>query len=228
MDFMKWLNSLDELLYEVMSWLIFFPLTLWRSIARPLRMMEYADFELRDAEDRQFEDTLSPPLFLLVALLISHGVALVLGEADNVIVQDNHGLASLVSDDSSLLILRLGIFSLFPLIYGAMLLRSKRVRITRPALKAPFYAQCYAAAPFALLLGIGTDLTTKGGALGQWGGGAITVAVIWYLVVQAAWFRHHLPAGFIRGAVYSILGFLLTSTAAIAFGWLIIGGTSHT
>jgi len=23
MDFMKWLNSLDELLYEVMSWVVF-------------------------------------------------------------------------------------------------------------------------------------------------------------------------------------------------------------
>lgn len=32
MDFMKWLNSLDELLYEVMSWLVFFPLTLWRAL----------------------------------------------------------------------------------------------------------------------------------------------------------------------------------------------------
>jgi len=25
MDFMKWLNSLDELLYEVISWLVFYP-----------------------------------------------------------------------------------------------------------------------------------------------------------------------------------------------------------
>lgn len=222
---MKWLNSLDELLYEVMSWLIFFPLTLWRAIAHPLRMMEYADFELRDDETRQFEDTLSPPLFLLIALLISHGVALALGETDNAILQDNHGLASLVSDDSSLLILRLGVFSLFPLIYGALLLRSKRVRITRPALKAPFYAQCYAAAPFALLLGVGTDFATQGGGtLARWGGGAIALAVLWYLVVQAAWFRHHLPAGYVRGAAYSIIGFLLASTAAIAFGWLILGG----
>ena len=39
MDFMKWLNSLDELLYEVMSWLLFFPLTLWRAIFRPFEIM---------------------------------------------------------------------------------------------------------------------------------------------------------------------------------------------
>ena len=29
MDLMKWLSSLDEFLYEVMSWLPFFPLTLY-------------------------------------------------------------------------------------------------------------------------------------------------------------------------------------------------------
>ena len=40
MDFMKWLNSLDELLYEVMSWVVFFPLTLWQALFRPIRTME--------------------------------------------------------------------------------------------------------------------------------------------------------------------------------------------
>lgn len=28
MNFMQWLNSLDELLYEVVSWIVFFPVTL--------------------------------------------------------------------------------------------------------------------------------------------------------------------------------------------------------
>ena len=48
---MKWLNSLDELLFEVMSWLIFFPLTLWRTLAQPLTMMAYADEQFALPED---------------------------------------------------------------------------------------------------------------------------------------------------------------------------------
>ena len=32
MDFMKLLKSLEELLYEVVSWLVFYPLTLWHSL----------------------------------------------------------------------------------------------------------------------------------------------------------------------------------------------------
>lgn len=68
MDFLKLFESLDELLYEIMSWLVFYPITLWRAIAHPLRMMNYADAELGDSETEQYTDALSPPLFLLLSL----------------------------------------------------------------------------------------------------------------------------------------------------------------
>lgn len=61
MDFMKWLNSLDELLYEVMSWLVFYPLTLWRTLLQPIGMMKYADRQLDLPEAEQYTDALSPP-----------------------------------------------------------------------------------------------------------------------------------------------------------------------
>ena len=74
MHFMQLLQALDELLYEIMSWLVFFPLTLWRSLTRPLRTMDYSDRELAGQAEQQYDDTLSPPLFLLIALLVSHGL----------------------------------------------------------------------------------------------------------------------------------------------------------
>jgi hypothetical protein len=40
MDFFKLLQSLDELLYEIMSWLIFYPITLWRAVTRPRVTMD--------------------------------------------------------------------------------------------------------------------------------------------------------------------------------------------
>lgn len=48
---MKWLNSLDELLYEVMSWLLFFPITLWRATFHPLDLMSQIDGEVALPED---------------------------------------------------------------------------------------------------------------------------------------------------------------------------------
>src|SRR6187401_3303285 len=102
MQFMQLLRSLDELLYEVMGWLVFFPLTLWRTLLHPLQMMEYAGRELGDAEDRQYDDTLSPPLFLLLALLVSHGLELAFIGGVNPIIADRQGLAGVVNDDMSL------------------------------------------------------------------------------------------------------------------------------
>ncbi len=37
MNFFNLLQSLDELLYEVMSWLVFYPITLWRTLVHPLQ-----------------------------------------------------------------------------------------------------------------------------------------------------------------------------------------------
>ena len=80
MDFMKIIESLDEALYTVMGWLVFYPLTLWRALVRPLAMMAYADREVSDAPDEQYDDAIRPPLFLFLTLLISHGLeALVAG-----------------------------------------------------------------------------------------------------------------------------------------------------
>lgn len=35
MDFMKILKSLEEALYEVMVWLVFYPFTMWQVMTRP-------------------------------------------------------------------------------------------------------------------------------------------------------------------------------------------------
>lgn len=149
MDFMKIIESLDEALYSVMSWLIFYPITLWRAVVRPQEMMEYADREVSDRPDEQYDDAVRPPLFLFLTLLLSHGLE-VATAARNPLLSDTHGLAALVDSDLALLALRLLLFSLFPLMMAVRLLRRQRTRLTHSSLRRPFYAQCYTAAPFAL------------------------------------------------------------------------------
>lgn len=208
MNFMQLLRSLDELLYEVMSWLVFFPLTLWRTLRHPLQMMEYASRELGDAEERQYDDTLSPPLFLLLALLLSHALELAFVGGVNPIIADKRGLAGLVNDDTALLMLRLALFSLIPLVQAVSLLHGQRKQVTRQQLKAPFYAQCYTAAPFALLLGI-SAIVMQGKTLPMiLAGFAMFLAVIVaYFAVQIAWFRKHLCGGVLRAIAHATSGF---------------------
>jgi len=223
-NFMQWLNSLDELLYEIMSWLVFFPITLWRAVTRPLSMMDYADLELREGEDEQFGDTLSPPLFLVLTLLVSHGVELALGGGTNPIVARRDGLAALVTDNSTLLMLRLIFFSVFPLMMAVRLLRLQRKTLTRNRLKAPFYAQCYAAGPFALLLGLGTAISH---AHQSWSApvglslAALSLAI--YLGVEARWFAHHLKISVARGFLKALGGFFLGVGLAFSIALLFSG-----
>jgi hypothetical protein len=42
MEFLKFIRSLEELLYEVMTWLLFYPRTLWRVLRHPIRLTNCA------------------------------------------------------------------------------------------------------------------------------------------------------------------------------------------
>lgn len=205
MNFMQLLNSLDDLLYGVVSWLVFFPVTLWRTIRHPLRMMEYAARELERAEKEQFLDTISPPLFLLIAVLLSHMVELTL-IGDSPIVGSRIGLAGLVNDDTSLVIMRLFVFSVFPLMMATRLVRKQGVGINRKTLKLPFYSQCLVTAPFALLIGLSSTAVQIHGAIS--GSGALillALALGWYLVVETWWFSTELEISRARGFFHALL-----------------------
>lgn len=219
MDFMKIIESLDEALYTVMSWVVFYPLTLWRTLVRPLETMAYADREVFDRPQDQYDDAIRPPLFLFLTLLISHGIeGAVLGQ--NPLIADRHGLAALVDSDLALLALRLFAFSLFTLMMAVRLLRRLKVRLTHASLRRPFYGQCYVAAPFALLIGIGTVLPSLHFAGASIAGAVvIAAAFVWYLTVQASWFARKLNisglAGLGQALVATVASIVLFITVAL-------------
>lgn len=203
MGFFQLLKSLDELLYEVMSWLVFYPITLWRALRHPWRMMDYADTELADQPAEQYSDTLSPPLFLFLTILLSHGIELAL-IGDSPIVANTVGLAGLIDDDTSLLILRLISFGALPLILSARLVRQSGRKLDRAALKPPFYSQCYVAAPFALMMGLAGTATQL-----HWhwapivAVGAAGLALLWYGSLQVRWYAEHLNVSLVRGFAHA-------------------------
>ncbi|RST30069.1 hypothetical protein HMF7854_03925 [Sphingomonas ginkgonis] len=223
MDFMKWLNSLGELLYEVMSWLIFYPITLWRSVTHPLRMMAYADSELHDRQTEQFTDTLNPPLFLILSLLLTQEIDEALGGGVNPIVAKQTGLAALITDSTTLLALRLVLFSLFPLMMSARLLRAQGTSLTRQCLKPPFYAQCYACAPFALVLGIGVSLGHVSVPHAGLASGLLSIlSVTGYLAAETLWFSRRLNQPVGRGLLHALRAFFTAAVLAIAIGALFV------
>ena len=209
MNFMAWLSSFDELLYEVMSWILFLPITLWRTLRNPIGMMDYADAELALPDEKtQYQAALSPPLFLALCLLLSHVLSLALGEAD-AIVASKRGLAGLVSDDTSALLLRVVLFGSFPLFMAARLVRKQGLPLTRPALKPAFYAHCYPAGLLALVVGGGAAIMDIPGHAWELPGFAmLLLALLAYGTVSAIWFARRLAQPVWRGFIHATFGML--------------------
>lgn len=181
-------------------------------------MMDYSDSELGDSEDRQYTDTLSPPLFLLLTLMLGHAIELaVVGESS--IVKDNAGL---IDSDTNLVLLRVVIFSLFPMVMATRLVRKQRIGLERRTLRAPFYSQCYIAAPFALGIGIGAIVCQL-----RWhwapllGLAMMAAALLWYGGLQIGWFARNLKVsgwlGLWNASLAMIECVVATIVAAILF-----------
>ena len=215
MDFMKLLKSLEELLYELVSWLVFYPITMWRTVTRPLEMMRYADLELSDRPEDQYDDTLSPPLFLLLTLLIAQG----LSHAFPSIIDQSHPLAS----TANLLLGRGVIYGAFPLMMAMALIRRKAVRVTRNSLRPPFYSQCYVAAPFAFTVGLAADLAVLPDGKGVvWAVVVFLCAALWYATIEIRWFKRDLRLGTARAVGMVVLAFIEALAAALLLA-LVVG-----
>lgn len=209
MDFMRLLKSVEEFLYELVTWILFYPLTLWRCIRHPLRMMKYAEQELGDAVEKQFDDALSPPIVLLITLFIAHLLELRFGTSSKA------ALPSFLWDETNLLFYRAVTFSLFPLILGLLDVHQRGARLTRQLLRPSFYSQSYAAAPFVLSIDlsllIGRQAWPGATALGT---ALFLAGIFWYCGTQIAWFTQVRSLGLLR-ATATVLATVLASMLVI-------------
>ena len=135
MDFVRILRSLEEVVYEAMTWIVFYPRTLWWSAVSPLRMLRYGQRELADSPDDQYTETLSPVLFLMITLALSHGLSQALAPAA---MELRGAMARLMSSEQNQLITRSVAFAIFPLVFasqqpGARADRSIATRCGRPS-----------------------------------------------------------------------------------------------
>jgi hypothetical protein len=179
---MNLLKSVEALLYEVVSWLVFYPLTLWRCLRHPLRMMEEVQIELARPPQEQFADGLSPPIFLFLTIVIAHGIDL--GFSSKTVA-----LGGIFADPRNLLIFRAVSFSLLPLLLAVQAVRAPGQRLTRTSLRPPFYSQCLIAAPFILSLDLAMTVGHGRSETAFWLGCAIFLGgLVWYLAVLTEWF----------------------------------------
>lgn len=222
MDFVRILKSLEELLYEVMTWLLFYPRTFWRVLRNPLAMLRYSDQEQKDTAEEQYTDALSPPMFLMVTILLSHVIEMASHQRLPTPVS---GIAQTIySSEQNLLLLRSILFAVYPLMFAAARLRHEGKPLNRDTLRGPFYAQCYIAAPAALVFGICTILLRSGDFRVVVAGSVIGFASIaWYILVEARWLQSRVHLGRARALGSAFCTWLLASLVNVLASALVLG-----
>lgn len=192
MNFLQVLRSFEELLFEVISWLLFYPRTIWRIATRPIAMAAYAEREIHDKEERQFDDSISPPLFLLLSVMLAHFVEL---QAHALVLPAVNGVGDLIlRKQDYLLFYRCVMYSTWPILAATVALTFQHRPLDRHTLRAPFFAQCFLTGPFVLAFSIGTILIRSQTARHIYTGWAvIAVSSLWYIAVQTRWFETSLP-----------------------------------
>jgi hypothetical protein len=214
MDLIRLLRSLEEFLYELIGWFVFYPRTFWRIVFHPGAMAHYTRAELEKDVDSQFQDTISPVLMLILSVAIAHVIEL----AVNVPMPTTASPVRqfLFGSEQGILLTRSTVFCVFALGAALGTLRRKRLPVTRVSLREPFSIQAFVVSPFVVLLSVGALIArTNTGSL-HWGGVVVASAsIVWYLLARTAAYRALYGGGWARPFVSVCVWFLLTCVAVL-------------
>ena len=223
MPFILFLKSFENLLFEIMSWLVFYPRTLWRSWRHPLRMMKRSEQELSLPPADQFKDVVSPPIFLLLTVIAAYAIEMAVVGASP-IIDNGIGLAALIQDNTTLLLFRLFIVATLPLIAAAFGVAATGRPLERSTLQPLFYAQCFATTPVVLMLSIGASVSRLPQAKADDAAYVILAAAgLFYIGVEASWFTRETQRGAVVGWLWTLAAFA-SSAAALALAVLLFSG----
>jgi hypothetical protein len=214
LDFIGIIRSLEELLYEVMSWLIFYPRTMLRILFNPTQMTLYSDSELGDSPSERYADSLSPPLLLMLTIALTHGIELAVGLKATSELRAGSVLAGIMASEKNLLIIRALVTAIIPLVIALIAMRARRQPLDRNTLRQPFFSQCFLATPFAFALSMATVISRRGGSAAVGIAEALVgAAFLWFCWAETRWFARQQDLGPAR-AMLAGVGSVVTALAA--------------
>ena len=226
MDFVRIIRSLEELLYEAMTWIIFYPRTMLRILFNPTRMTLYSDEELGDAPEQQYTDSLSPPLLLMLTIVLTHGIELGAGLSATSSLRKGSVLANFMADEQNLLIVRALVTAIIPLVIALIALQSQRKPLDRNSLRQPFFSQCFLVSPFAFVLSLATILGRLPNSAAQTAAPFLLVGgIAWLCWGETRWFarQHAVGAGrALLSGIGSVAAALTTALAVAAMLTLLL------
>ncbi len=220
MDFMKTMRSLEEVIFQVLTWMVIYPRQLWKVTIQPRQWVEQVRREVAKPMEDRYANIISPSMFLMVSVLLAHFVEIVLMAFLPKVAMPVTGYV--FTDQKILLAYRSAAFAIWPLAATVYLLLRQHRQVQPDNLRAPFSEQCYLAAPFAIAMSLGGSLLLMfEDRLQVVAISLMAVASLWYLVVQAVWMRDRLGERWIRALSSSVLVIAIGLSINLFFGSLL-------
>ncbi|NIJ38452.1 hypothetical protein FHR22_003163 [Sphingopyxis panaciterrae] len=215
MDIFKLSKSLDELIFDILMWVIFYPYTLIRVLIWPGYMIGYAATELRKNPDKEelFDRGLSPPVFLFLSIVLAWMISPAAPAA--AASESETAIAGLINGSvMSLLTYRLALYCVFPFA-GALIYEWRTPgSISHHSFRLPFYQQAYLCAPLAIVFSIATVVATRFQDVDVLAFMvlAMLVIIIWYFWSQVVFFRRTMDSSWPAAAFWGLLSVCLGVT----------------
>lgn len=161
-DFLSLLRAIEHLVYEVMVWLLFLPLTLAKVVFRPDLMIKFVISEYEKPEEDAYSSAMRPVAFLVISLLL--GLILVpLTKEELDILRQSSPIGPALADNPLFLIaFRTLVFGYFPMSGAIVMDLATPGKVDRNSLKLPFSLHCYIFAPFALVCSPALVMLSRG------------------------------------------------------------------
>lgn len=213
MDFLNATRAIEQFAYELMLWVLFYPLTVIKVIINPGRMMDYVATESLKDEKEAYANAMRPALFLLVSLAI--GALFVPLTPQEVAAISSSRMGNAITESlMALLLFRMVIFTFFPITGAVIYDLFTPGSINRDTLRLPFAQQCYIMAPYALVTSPCLILAGRGDV---WAVGALVVAILWLLFAEMVFFRRRAQFGW-PGTIFAaimvfVIGELVSQTS---------------
>ena len=221
MDLMRLLRSLEEFLYELVGWLVFYPRTFWRIVRRPGAIARYTRIELTQDDARQFGETMSPVLMLILTVALAHAIEMAarlsLPEPDSPLRVLAFG------SEQALLLTRSIVFSTYALGAALGTLRRGRQPITRETLREPFSIQAFLVCPFVLATSAGAAMRHAADERLVWlGQGIVAAGCVWYIAARTTAYRALYGGGWLVPLASVLAWFGMTTALVFAVGAVVM------
>lgn len=221
MDLIRLLRSLEEFLYELVGWVVFYPRTFWQILVRPGAIARYTHEELGKPLESRFQSTISPVLMLILTVAIGHGLELALRVALPPTASPVGRI--LFGSEEGIMLTRSAIACLYALGAALGTLRRQRVKVTRETLREPFSLHAFLACPFVLVLAAGNLLAMAADERWKSCGYALQgLAVAWYLWARTTAFRALNPVSRLRAFGLVLASFAMTTVFVLVVGALLV------